>query len=323
MRDVTLSASTRDAPRCAGALPEGGVTVEGIPAEDLVCEAAVLDVRAACAADPDYLLAPPTCSSTRPRTARCRARSAVLVCTGWGALRGDARRYVGDLRFPGVSAEAARLLVERGVAGIGIDTLSVDAGTSTDFAVHYTTLPAGSGTSKGSSTSSCCLRAARCSWSALRRWWRLGRTRAPARAAHRLATPKGRPSMHDLFRRFAQRTSAAVGSAWAFVAAVMAIVVWAATRARRRLLDTWQLVINTGTTIVTFLMVFLIQNTQNRDSKAIHLKLDELILSSSASNAALDLENLSDARAKELLSQFHELALRMSRERGESPAPEL
>ena len=127
--------------------------------------------------------------------------------------------------------------------------------------------------------------------------------------------------MHDLFRRFAQHTSAAVGSAWAFVGAVLAIAIWAALGPGVGFSTTWQLIINTGTTIVTFLIVFLIQNTQNRESRAIQLKLDELILASSASNAALDLENISDERAKELLGQFHELALRMSGERGDSPAP--
>jgi kynurenine formamidase len=67
----------------------------------------------------------------------------VLVCTGWSAFVKDAARYVSDLRFPGVSGEAARLLIERDVAGLGIDTLSVDRGISDDFPVHYTTLPAG------------------------------------------------------------------------------------------------------------------------------------------------------------------------------------
>ena len=70
-------------------------------------------------------------------------RAAVLVCTGWSAYRADGPRYVGDLRFPGVSPEAGRLLVERGVAGIGIDTLSVDAGSATGSPTHHITLPAG------------------------------------------------------------------------------------------------------------------------------------------------------------------------------------
>jgi low affinity Fe/Cu permease len=126
--------------------------------------------------------------------------------------------------------------------------------------------------------------------------------------------------MQDLFRRFAQRTSMAVGSAWAFAGALAAIVVWAALGPTVGFSTTWQLVINTGTTIVTFLIVFLIQNTQNRESRAIQLKLDELILASSASNAALDLENVSDQRAVELLKQFHELSLRISGESGADPS---
>ena len=82
--------------------------------------------------------------------------------------------------------------------------------------------------------------------------------------------------MQDLFRRFAQRTSAAVGTGWAFAAALAAILVWALIGPAVGFSNTWQLVINTGTTIVTFLIVFLIQNTQNRESRAIQLKLDEL-----------------------------------------------
>ncbi len=83
--------------------------------------------------------------------------------------------------------------------------------------------------------------------------------------------------MKELFRRFARRTSQIVGSPFTFIAAVLVIVIWALTGSMFHFSDTWQLVINTGTTIITFLMVFLIQNTQNRDSKAVHLKLDELI----------------------------------------------
>jgi Low affinity iron permease len=81
----------------------------------------------------------------------------------------------------------------------------------------------------------------------------------------------------DAFRVFARHSSIALGSAWAFVGAVLVILVWVLTGPMFHFSDTWQLVINTATTIVTFLMVFLIQNTQNRDAKAVHLKLDELI----------------------------------------------
>jgi len=81
----------------------------------------------------------------------------------------------------------------------------------------------------------------------------------------------------DAFRLFAKRSSSMLGSAWAFAAAILIILIWGLTGPMFHYSDTWQLIINTGTTIVTFLMVFLIQNTQNRDAKAVHLKLDELI----------------------------------------------
>jgi kynurenine formamidase len=122
---------------------EGGATVEGIAAEDLVCEAAVIDVRAACAEDADYTLSPADVLAHEGAHGPLPGRAAVLVCTGWSAYRADGPRYVGDLRFPGVSPEAGRLLVERGVAGIGIDTLSVDAGIATGSPTHHITLPAG------------------------------------------------------------------------------------------------------------------------------------------------------------------------------------
>jgi low affinity Fe/Cu permease len=113
---------------------------------------------------------------------------------------------------------------------------------------------------------------------------------------------------HDFFRRFARMTSNGVGSPWAFIAAVSIIVVWALTGPLFHFSDTWQLVINTGTTIVTFLMVFLIQNTQNRDAVAIHLKLDELIRAlKGARNKLVDLEELSDEELEKLRQEFHRL----------------
>jgi low affinity Fe/Cu permease len=111
--------------------------------------------------------------------------------------------------------------------------------------------------------------------------------------------------MNEFFRKFATKTSEVVGSAWTFILAVVTIIAWAMTGPMFGYSDTWQLVINTGTTIVTFLMVFLIQNTQNRDAKAIHLKLDELIRSSKgARNALIDLEDLSDEQLKRLQDEF-------------------
>ncbi|MDB4933993.1 MAG: hypothetical protein JWP87_965 [Labilithrix sp.] len=114
---------------------------------------------------------------------------------------------------------------------------------------------------------------------------------------------------NDLFRRIASRTSHGVGSPWAFIAAATVIVLWSITGPVFRYSDTWQLVINTCTTIVTFLMVFLIQNTQNRDSHALHLKLDELIRSNEvARNRLMGLEDLTDAELDELQAEFDHLA---------------
>jgi low affinity Fe/Cu permease len=117
--------------------------------------------------------------------------------------------------------------------------------------------------------------------------------------------------MHELFRKFAHGMAVAVGSPWAFVIATTIIVVWALTGPIFHYSDTWQLVINTGTTIITFLMVFLIQNTQNRDSKAVQLKLDELIKGVVGARTKLvDLEELSDQELQDLQEEFrriHEL----------------
>jgi low affinity Fe/Cu permease len=109
----------------------------------------------------------------------------------------------------------------------------------------------------------------------------------------------------DAFRIFARKSSAVLGSAWAFAGAILIILVWALTGPTFHFSDTWQLIINTGTTIVTFLMVFLIQNTQNRDAKAAHLKLDEIIRAlKGARNELVDLEELSDEDLKKLEQQF-------------------
>jgi low affinity Fe/Cu permease len=111
--------------------------------------------------------------------------------------------------------------------------------------------------------------------------------------------------MDEFFRKFASKTSAAVGSSWAFITAVAIVIVWGTTGPLFHYSDTWQLVINTGTTIITFLMVFLIQNTQNRDAKAIHLKLDELIKATKgAHNSMIDLDKLSDQQLKALEDEY-------------------
>lgn len=115
----------------------------------------------------------------------------------------------------------------------------------------------------------------------------------------------------DAFRVFAHRSSTMLGSAWAFGAAVLVILLWLVTGPMFHFSDTWQLIINTATTVVTFLMVFLIQNTQNRDAKAMHLKLDELIRAvKGARNQLVDLENLSDEELKKLQEQFQRLRKR-------------
>jgi len=118
----------------------------------------------------------------------------------------------------------------------------------------------------------------------------------------------------DAFRVFAQRSAVMLGSAWAFAVAVLAILVWLVTGPMFHFSNTWQLIINTATTIITFLMVFLIQNTQNRDAKAMHLKLDELIRAiKNARDELVDLEDLSDEELKKLEEQF-----RRTRQRAES-----
>lgn len=114
--------------------------------------------------------------------------------------------------------------------------------------------------------------------------------------------------MQNIFRKFAQTTAQAVGSSWAFLLSLVVIIAWAATGPLFNYSDTWQLVINTGTTIVTFLMVFLIQNTQNRDAKAIHLKLDELIKGVSGARTRLvNLQELSDDELERLQKEFERL----------------
>ena len=112
----------------------------------------------------------------------------------------------------------------------------------------------------------------------------------------------------DAFRVFARHSSRLLGSAWAFAGAVLVIAVWLLTGPTFHFSDTWQLIINTATTIITFLMVFLIQNTQNRDAKAVHLKLDEMIRAlKGARNKLVDLEDLSDEELKKLEEQFQQL----------------
>ena len=126
--------------------------------------------------------------------------------------------------------------------------------------------------------------------------------------------------MREKFRHFAQSTSNASGTPFAFIAAVLVILVWGVTGPMFKFSDTWQLVINTGTTIVTFLMVFLIQNTQNRDTEALQVKLDELIrVTEGAHLVLLDLEELDDKQLDRIRDLYEELArkAREDSERGE------
>ena len=120
----------------------------------------------------------------------------------------------------------------------------------------------------------------------------------------------------DAFRIFARRASIVLGSAWAFASAILVIAIWGLTGPTFHYSDTWQLIINTGTTIVTFLMVFLIQNTQNRDAKAAHLKLDELIRAlKGARNELIDLEKLADEDLTGLEKQFERVRKKAERKK--------
>jgi low affinity Fe/Cu permease len=111
------------------------------------------------------------------------------------------------------------------------------------------------------------------------------------------------------FQGLATKAASWVGSKWAFAAALLLIIVWAGTGPLFRYSDTWQLVVNTATTIVTFLMVFLIQNTQNRDAKAIHLKLDEIIRAHHrADNKMIDIEKLSDEELGMLALRYERIS---------------
>ncbi|MEO6927031.1 MAG: low affinity iron permease family protein [Rhodanobacter sp.] len=110
------------------------------------------------------------------------------------------------------------------------------------------------------------------------------------------------------FSRFAEGTARYAGKPVAFLAAAAVVVVWAATGPAFHYGETWQLVINTGTTIVTFLMVFLIQNSQNREGSALHIKLDELIRVTEAQNGLLNLEDLDDDTLEKIRQHYRKLA---------------
>src|SRR5262245_57829679 len=114
--------------------------------------------------------------------------------------------------------------------------------------------------------------------------------------------------MNEVFRRFAHRISELVGSSRVFLLALAILIIWWMTGPYFRYSDTWQLVINTGTSVVTFLMVFLIQNTQNRDARAIHLKLDELLRAvQEARTELVSLEEQPDEELVKLKEEFQQL----------------
>jgi low affinity Fe/Cu permease len=138
---------------------------------------------------------------------------------------------------------------------------------------------------------------------------KLGAMVTGSNSARRAAPPpdEEQKRLSDVFRRLASSASDKFGSHWAFLAAVSVVVAWAVTGPIFGFSEAWQLVINTGTTIITFLMVFLIQATQNRDAKATHLKLDELIRSSEARNIFADLEDATEAELAEFQREFEQL----------------
>jgi low affinity Fe/Cu permease len=123
------------------------------------------------------------------------------------------------------------------------------------------------------------------------------------------------PTVHkqSVFRSLAHGASTAVGRPWAFASALAIVLVWAALGPVFHFSDTWQLVINTGTTIITFLMVFLIQSAQNRDTEALRLKLDALILGvHSASNAFVDIEDYDDEQLEQVRQKLRSMATKAS-----------
>src|ERR1700740_2830791 len=114
--------------------------------------------------------------------------------------------------------------------------------------------------------------------------------------------------MNELFRKFSEKVAKAVGSPWAFVIAIVVVFAWAVSGPVFHYSDTWQLVINPGTTIITFLIVFLIQNTQNRESRVIHLKLDELLRGVEGARLSfVSLDKMTDAELDDVQKEFERL----------------
>ena len=148
----------------------------------------------------------------------------------------------------------------------------------------------------------------------------MARPRPRAVYADMSPSSKAKSANGAWFSRFAKWTARHSGRPSTFLIALFVIVVWAVTGPLFGFSDTWQLVINTGTTIVTFLMVFLIQNTQNRDSQALHVKLDELIRAiQGASNSMIDLDNLTDEELERIQNGYMKLARKSKRGLREQP----
>ncbi|MBC7984083.1 MAG: low affinity iron permease family protein [Candidatus Obscuribacterales bacterium] len=146
------------------------------------------------------------------------------------------------------------------------------------------------------------------------------RTRTNTIATHAVAaqsvptpTQESLPHSSGIFHTISTKIADVIGSFWAFIAAVAIVIAWGLSGPAAGFSDTWQLIINTGTTIITFLMVFLIQNTQNRDTKAIHLKLDELIRAvEGARTGMVNLESLSDEEIDKIKKEFEALPQRVT-----------
>src|SRR5687767_6885217 len=114
--------------------------------------------------------------------------------------------------------------------------------------------------------------------------------------------------MNEAFRKFAQRTATVLGTSWVFVIALLVVLAWAVSGPFFQFSTTWQLLINTGTTIMTFLMVFVIQNTQNREARVTQLKLDELIRAvGTARTSLVAMEEMTDEELAKLEAEFHRL----------------
>lgn len=130
------------------------------------------------------------------------------------------------------------------------------------------------------------------------------------------------PSLREFFQRFSRKTAHYAGSPWTFILAVALIFLWSFSRPLFKSFDTWQLVINTATTIITFLMVFVLQNSQNRESKAIQLKLDELLRGVEGARTGLvNLEDLTDRELDALEQEFITLRKRLARTLRKEPTP--